>query len=68
MAMVLTWWWWWKLPESRCADLLDAGAGPLRYFAKSPIKKGYVVLPRAIAEDRSALLALLKESLAFSRS
>ena len=57
-----------KLPEKRCADLFDAGAGALRYFAKSPIKKGYVVLPTAIAEDRSALLALLKESLAFIRS
>ena len=57
-----------KLPEKRCADLLDAGAGQLRYFAKSPIKKGYVVLPKAITEDRSALLALLKESLAFIRS
>ncbi len=57
-----------KLPENRCTDLFAAGAGALKYFAKSPIKKGYVVLPRAIAEDRSALLALLKESLAFSRS
>jgi len=57
-----------KLPEDRCAELLAAGAGPLKYFAKSPIKKGYVVLPAAIAEDRSALLALLKESLRHCRS
>jgi TfoX/Sxy family transcriptional regulator of competence genes len=55
-----------KLPEDRCADLTAAGAGPLKYFAKSPIKKGYVVLPAAIAGDRSALLGLLKESLRFS--
>ena len=57
-----------KLPEKRCADLIAAGAGALKYFAKSPIKKGYVVLPVALAGDRSALLALLKESLAFIRS
>jgi hypothetical protein len=33
-----------KLPEIMCADLIDSGAAtPLRYFKKSPIKKGYAL-------------------------
>jgi len=35
-----------KLPEKARTCLLDQqGAKPLRYFAKGPIKKDYVVLP-----------------------
>lgn len=35
-----------KLPESRCAEVLSEGiATPLRYFEKSPIKRGYVLFP-----------------------
>lgn len=35
-----------KLTESRCAEVLSEGlANPLRYFEKSPIKRGYVLFP-----------------------
>lgn len=35
-----------KLSKSRCAEVLSEGlAMPLRYFEKSPIKKGYVLFP-----------------------
>ena len=34
-----------KLPEARCAEVIESGAAvPLRYFEKSPIKKGYVLI------------------------
>lgn len=33
-----------KLSESRCAEILSMGlAIPLRYFDKSPVKRGYVL-------------------------
>ena len=33
-----------KLPESRCDQILSDGlAEPLRYFDKSPVKRGYVL-------------------------
>lgn len=33
-----------KLAESRCAEVLSQGpAIPLRYFEKSPVKRGYVL-------------------------
>ena len=35
-----------KLSESRCTEVLSEGlAIPLRYFEKSPIKRGYVLFP-----------------------
>ena len=35
-----------KLPKSRCDELFDqAKAVPLKYFERSPIKKGYILLP-----------------------
>jgi len=35
-----------KLPESRCDELFRQGkAIPLRYFDRSPIKRGYVLVP-----------------------
>lgn len=35
-----------KLSASRCAEVLSDGlAIPLRYFDKSPVKKGYVLFP-----------------------
>lgn len=34
-----------KLPEDLCSELIECGAAShLKYFAKSPIKKGYVLL------------------------
>ena len=35
-----------KLPESLCTQLIDSSAAShLRYFEKSPIKKGYALFP-----------------------
>lgn len=35
-----------KLPEQRCSELIASEkASPLRYFEKSPIRKGYVLFP-----------------------
>jgi len=35
-----------KLPPDVCTELIDRGAAThLQYFAKSPIKKGYVLFP-----------------------
>lgn len=35
-----------KLPKSRCDDLFRQGkAIPLRYFDRSPMKQGYILLP-----------------------
>ena len=37
-----------KLSECRCSALIASGrALPLRYFAMSPVKKGYVLFPNA---------------------
>jgi TfoX/Sxy family transcriptional regulator of competence genes len=45
-----------KLPEdSRNALLKEQGARPLRYFPKGPIKKDYVVLPKAVCSDAKTL-------------
>jgi len=35
-----------KLPESRCAALFAENAAiPLQYFDKSPVKRGYILIP-----------------------
>ena len=35
-----------KLPAELCSELIDCGAAShLQYFAKSPVKKGYVLFP-----------------------
>ena len=45
-----------KLPEeSRNALLKEKGTKPLRYFPEGPIKKDYVVLPKAILNDAKVL-------------
>jgi len=41
-----------KLPEAARGRLMMAGAKPLRYFPKGPIKKDYVLVPRDFADDR----------------
>lgn len=55
-----------KLPEQRCSELILAGkASPLRYFEKSPIKKGYVLFPDNNKPTHAAQMAYLRESLAY---
>lgn len=57
-----------KLPEDSRRRLLDAGARPLRYFAKGPIKTHYVILPDGLANDAIALAPWIRESIEFARS
>lgn len=55
-----------KLPkESRDSLLKQRGVKPLRYFAKSPVKKEYVVLPKALIGDPNSLRDLLEISVAY---
>lgn len=55
-----------KLPEkSRIALLKKEGAKLLRYFPKGPIKRGYVVLPKAILNDTKSLRHWLKISVGY---
>ena len=50
-----------KLPETNKDKLLKEGkAKKLRYFSKAPIKKDYVILPKAM---NSSCTVLLKRSL-----
>jgi len=56
-----------KLPEPDRNALLNAGAKPLKYFPKAPIKKEYVVLPTKHVDDESALAASISKSIAFTR-
>ena len=52
-----------KLPkESRDRLLKRRGVTPLRYFAKGPVKKEYVVLPKALIGDPKGLRGLLEIS------
>jgi TfoX/Sxy family transcriptional regulator of competence genes len=44
-----------KLPEEDRKKLKKEGARALRYFAKGPIKKEYVVVPGKIREDKRKL-------------
>lgn len=44
-----------KLSEADRRRLTKEGAKPLRYFPKGPIKKDYVVVPRAIRDNRRRL-------------
>jgi len=55
-----------KLPkESRDILLKRRGVKPLRYFAKGPVKKEYVVLPKALSGDPNSLRGLLEISIAY---
>ena len=44
-----------KLMESDRRELMKGGAQPLRYFAKAPIKKEYVILPEAVMSEPDSL-------------
>jgi TfoX/Sxy family transcriptional regulator of competence genes len=56
-----------KLSESRCAELIEAGSAcPLRYFAKSPIKKDYVLFRDFDELDADTVGAYFVEALAQS--
>ncbi|MHA1523389.1 MAG: TfoX/Sxy family protein [Alphaproteobacteria bacterium] len=57
-----------KLPQDQCQALLDRGATPLRYFPKSPIKRGYVVLPAPMVADLPSLKHLVTQAIACARN
>ena len=58
-----------KLPEESCNILIkEQGAKPLRYFPKGPIKKDYVVLPKAVINDIEALRNWVKVSVEYVAS
>ena len=53
-----------KLPaESRNALLKQKGTKPLRYFPEGPIKKDYVILPKAFLSDVKILRSWVKISI-----
>ena len=55
-----------KLQEETKDNLLkNKKAIPLRYFSKSPIKKGYVLFPDGIAKGDKALHKYVKESIEY---
>ena len=58
-----------KLPEQRCSELIASEkASPLRYFEKSPVKKGYVLFPNASSLSNAVVVNYLKECLAHANS
>jgi TfoX/Sxy family transcriptional regulator of competence genes len=57
-----------KLPAEARQQLMEAGAKPLRYFPKAPVKKDYVVLPDTIARDDNALVPWVEESIRYTRA
>ena len=55
-----------KLPEESRSELLRQRRGRcLRYFKAGPIKKDYVVLSRATADDREVLRDLLRAGIRY---
>ena len=58
-----------KLPENLRNTLINGhGAKPLRYFPNGPIKKDYVVLPKAMLKDMQALRRWVKISIEYVAS
>lgn len=55
-----------KLPgESRNALLKQKGTKPLQYFPEGPIKKDYVIVPKAILNDMKVLQHWVKVSIEY---
>ncbi len=57
-----------KLPAEARQQLMEAGARPLRYFPKGPVKKEYVILPEKLARDDNALAPWIEESIRYTRA
>ncbi len=57
-----------KLPQDSRELLIGNGASPLRYFPKGPIKKDYVVVPKALANDEETLSSRIRESIRFAQT
>ena len=54
-----------KLPQDDRKALLVRSAKPLRYFAKSPVKKDYVLLPDQFVDDAADLRGWISRSIEF---
>ena len=55
-----------KLPGEVCQTIMEEGAGgPLKYFEKGHVKKGYLVLSDTVLNDPARLSELVKTSVAF---
>ena len=52
-----------KLPEEARAELMAAGATPLRYFPNGPIKKDYVVVSPALLAESEVLEHWMRRSI-----
>ena len=57
-----------KLPKDSRELLIGNGARPLRYFPKGPIKKDYVVVPKALANDEETLTSWIRKSIRFAQT
>jgi TfoX/Sxy family transcriptional regulator of competence genes len=57
-----------KLPQDSRDLLIGNGATPLRYFAKGPIKKDYVLVPKRLANDEERLASWIRESIRFAQT
>jgi TfoX/Sxy family transcriptional regulator of competence genes len=57
-----------KLPKDSRELLIGKGAKPLRYFSKGPIKKDYVVVPKALTNDEETLASWIRESIRFAHT
>lgn len=56
-----------KLPDDDCEALLAAGAKPLRYFPKAPIKKNYVVMPEDLVAETKTMTRWVRAGMAYCR-
>jgi TfoX/Sxy family transcriptional regulator of competence genes len=55
-----------KLPEAARNILMnEKGAEPLRYFPKGPIKKEYIILPKAMLRDAKTLRRWVNASIEY---
>ena len=53
-----------KLPDDLCRELIESGAAfPLKYFAKSPVKKDYVLFPDFDDLDGSSLTRYFRDAI-----
>jgi TfoX/Sxy family transcriptional regulator of competence genes len=57
-----------KLAQDYRELLIGNGARPLRYFPKGPIKKDYVLVPRALVNDEATLASRIRESIRFAQT
>jgi TfoX/Sxy family transcriptional regulator of competence genes len=57
-----------KLPKGSRELLIGYGGRPLRYFPKGPIKKDYLVVPKALANDEETLGPWIRESIRFTQT